>query len=58
MIITRASSWPYERVKNFPYIFDTQDTAKLESELDAVEDNHEKFIKKSVVYTKSLDRLS
>ena len=27
-------------------------------ELDAVEDNHEKFIKKSVVYTKSLERLS
>ena len=28
-------------VKNFPYIFDTQYTAKLESELDAVEDGEE-----------------
>jgi DNA topoisomerase-1 len=30
-------------VKNFPYIFDTQYTAKLESELDAVEDGEEKW---------------
>ena len=30
-------------VKNFPYIFDTQYTAKLESELDAVEDGEERW---------------
>jgi DNA topoisomerase-1 len=30
-------------VKNFPYIFDTQYTAKLESELDAVEEGHERW---------------
>ncbi len=30
-------------VKNFPYIFDPQYTAKLESELDAVEDGEEKW---------------
>jgi DNA topoisomerase-1 len=30
-------------VKNFPYIFDTQYTAKLETELDAVEDGEEKW---------------
>jgi DNA topoisomerase-1 len=30
-------------VKNFPYIFDTQYTAKLESELDAVEEGEEKW---------------
>jgi DNA topoisomerase I len=30
-------------VKNFPYIFDTAYTAKLESELDAVEDGEEKW---------------
>jgi DNA topoisomerase-1 len=30
-------------VKNFPYIFDTQYTAKLESELDAVEEGQEKW---------------
>ena len=29
-------------VKNFPYIFDTQYTAKLESELDAVEEGEER----------------
>ena len=30
-------------VKNFPYIFDTQYTAKLETELDAVEDGEERW---------------
>jgi len=30
-------------VKNFPYIFDAQYTAKLEGELDAVEDGEEKW---------------
>jgi DNA topoisomerase I len=30
-------------VKNFPYIFDTQYTARLESELDAVEDGEERW---------------
>ncbi len=30
-------------VKNFPYIFDTQYTATLESELDAVEDGQERW---------------
>jgi len=30
-------------VKNFPYIFDTAYTAKLESELDAVEDGEERW---------------
>lgn len=30
-------------VKNFPYIFDTQYTARLESELDAVEEGHERW---------------
>ncbi len=30
-------------VKNFPYIFDTQYTARLESELDAVEDGQERW---------------
>ena len=30
-------------VKNFPYIFDTAYTAKLESELDAVEEGHERW---------------
>ncbi len=30
-------------VKNFPYIFDTAYTAKLEGELDAVEEGHEKW---------------
>ena len=30
-------------VKNFPYIFDTQYTAKLESELDAVEEGEERW---------------
>jgi DNA topoisomerase-1 len=30
-------------VKNFPYIFDTQYTAKLESELDAVEEGQERW---------------
>ncbi|MDP9039959.1 MAG: type I DNA topoisomerase [Acidobacteriota bacterium] len=30
-------------VKNFPYIFDTQYTAKLETELDAVEDGQERW---------------
>ena len=30
-------------VKNFPYIFDTLYTAKLEGELDAVEDGEEKW---------------
>ncbi len=30
-------------VKNFPYIFDTAYTAKLEEELDAVEDGTEKW---------------
>ena len=30
-------------VKNFPFIFDAQYTAKLEGELDAVEDGEEKW---------------
>jgi DNA topoisomerase-1 len=30
-------------IKNFPYIFDTQYTAKLETELDAVEDGEERW---------------
>ena len=30
-------------VKNFPYIFDTQYTARLETELDAVEDGEERW---------------
>ena len=30
-------------VKNFPYIFDTQYTATLEGELDAVEDGQERW---------------
>ncbi len=30
-------------VKNFPYIFDLQYTAKLEGELDAVEEGDEKW---------------
>ena len=30
-------------VKNFPYIFDTQYTATLEGELDAVEEGHERW---------------
>ena len=30
-------------MKNFPYIFDTQYTAKLETELDAVEDGEERW---------------